>query len=392
MTVVNAPSSSAPDAALPGVDFDLRGVVGIRLLDASPADVAGVERQLGHIRAPLGRQPDLVIRFVDRVESAGPVRLLGIDDAGYTDEAFLVLRSGHRAGVRIAIPFDRLGATGTGDEPAEITCQRGLRVVPHLIAIVNLLALARGVVPLHASSFVHRGAGILVTGWSKGGKTETLLAALADGARYMSDEWTYLRPDGTVFGVPEPIRIWDWQLRQLPRYRAVVGRTARIRLAALRLAADATRGLAAHDPRQRTAPGRLLARAVPVLARQPWVRVDPARLSGPGGSVEEAPVDRLVLVVSHDRPGYDVVPADAGTIVGRMVASLAYESLDLRAAYLAQRFAFPDRRNRLIDGLEGEADVLARAALAHVPAVEVRHPYPFRIDRLFAAVSDATRP
>ena len=47
---------------------------------------------------------------------------------------------------------------------------------------------------LHAASFVHRGHGVLVTGWQKGGKTETLLPFTPPPARLVADEWTDPRP------------------------------------------------------------------------------------------------------------------------------------------------------------------------------------------------------
>src|SRR5918997_1422679 len=84
---------------LPGnaVDFDLHGLAAVRLIDASPADAAAVERQLGPLRATLDREPDLIIRFVPRLRVTEPIRLLGVGDAGFTDEGFLVLRSRHKS-------------------------------------------------------------------------------------------------------------------------------------------------------------------------------------------------------------------------------------------------------------------------------------------------------
>ena len=67
------------------------------------------------------------------------------------------------------LPLERAG------DRCEIVCERGLSAVPHLVAIVNLTALAHGVLPLHASAFSWNGTGILATGWAKGGKTEALL-------------------------------------------------------------------------------------------------------------------------------------------------------------------------------------------------------------------------
>ena len=113
------------------VDYDLHGLAGIRLLDAAPADAAAVTRQLGPIQAPLTREPDIVIRFVDRLQTSSRVRYLGVDDAGFTDDAFLVLRSKHKAQARVQIPFEQIGGQ------VQIVCESGLPAVPLLIPILN---------------------------------------------------------------------------------------------------------------------------------------------------------------------------------------------------------------------------------------------------------------
>ena len=195
--------SSAP------VDYDLHGIVGIRLLGASESDVAAVTAQLGPIRAVLDRDPDVVIRFVDRLPVSN-LRYLGREEAGFTDDAFLVLRS-RKARARVQIPVEEIGGR------CEIVCESGLPAVPLLIPIVNVTALAKGVVPVHAAAFVHRGSGVLVTGWAKGGKTESLLGFMSHGAEYIGDEWVYVSADGRrLRGIPEPVRVWDWHLDDLP--------------------------------------------------------------------------------------------------------------------------------------------------------------------------------
>ena len=108
--------------------------------------------------------------------------------------------------------------------------------VPHLLAIINLTALTKGVLPLHATAFSTASAagsmGVLVAGWSKGGKTETLLACMSEGARYVGDEWVFLTPDGRMHGLPEPIRLWSWQLEQMPALLGARPARDRRRLAA----------------------------------------------------------------------------------------------------------------------------------------------------------------
>ena len=90
LTVNNGTSSNQ-------VDYNLHGAVGIRLCNASAADVAAVTRQLGPIQGSLTREPDIVIDFVDQVPLSSPLRYLGVNDSAFTDDAFLVLRSKNKA-------------------------------------------------------------------------------------------------------------------------------------------------------------------------------------------------------------------------------------------------------------------------------------------------------
>src|SRR5262249_27450521 len=161
-------------------------LAGVRLLDATPREAAAVARQLGPLQAPLAREPDLVLRFVERIPLAGGLRLLGLDEAGFTEDAFLILRGQHKSRARVCVPFERTGST------CEIRGERGLAAVPLLVPILNLTVLGKGALPLHASAFRYRGTGVLATGWSKGGKTELLLSFAANGAQYVGDEWVYV--------------------------------------------------------------------------------------------------------------------------------------------------------------------------------------------------------
>jgi hypothetical protein len=104
-----------------------------------------------------------------------------VDDAGFTQDAFLILRSKHKTPAKVQIPMDQIGLQ------CEIVCERGLSAVPLLIPIINLTALHKGCLPLHAAGFVYNDVGALIAGWSKGGKTEALLAFMAQGARYVGD-------------------------------------------------------------------------------------------------------------------------------------------------------------------------------------------------------------
>src|SRR5262245_61709216 len=99
------------------VDFDIRGLIGVRLLDGSTSDVASVVRQLGRPVEGLQRAPDVVVRFVEKLPLKGAT-LVTSHGSTFTDEGFLILQS-ESSGIRAQIPLWELGG------PCEIVCESG---------------------------------------------------------------------------------------------------------------------------------------------------------------------------------------------------------------------------------------------------------------------------
>jgi len=363
------------------VDFDLHGFVGIRVVGGTPADVAAVDRQLGGLRGALSRDPDIVVTFVEPEAVAADLRYLDLDASAFDDDAFYVLQS--RGGSRLKSRVD----FGAVDHGCRIVAESGIGAVPLLIAILNLVALANDVLPIHASAFVHDGCGVLVAGWAKGGKTETLLGFMANGATYVGDEWVYVAPDGRrLYGLPEPIKLWDWHLPELPEYAAALARGQRGRLRAITVAQRAADRLGRLD-----APGSgLLERVGRKLERQRYVHVAPTELFGADACGLEGRLDRLVFVVSREAEAIAVEPIDAREVARRMAYSLQYERQRLLGSYLQFRFGFPDRSSNLVEGAtERERDMLVER-LEGTDAHIVLHPFPPSIPGLYEAIRPLT--
>lgn len=352
------------------VDFDLHGLVGIRLIDATQHEVQAVTNQLGPLRTTLTREPDITIRFQYRIASLGTEKLLGLDDAAYVDDQFLILRSKHKAPARVQIPLDQVGG------PCEIICEYGLPAVPLLIAIINLTVLAKGALPLHAAAFNYQGQGILTTGWSKGGKTETLLAFTSHGAEYIGDEWIYLTTDGRMFGIPEELRVWDWHLDSLPHYQALAARKDRVRVQTLRTAISATKQL----------PSKYRQRVTPLLKEQLYVQMSPQRLFGQRITPMQGRFDQAVFVASHESQQVVVSQHDPIDLAQRMVFSLQEERMPLMSYYWKFRFAFPDRPNEFLERCQERERELITQIFADKPCYSLFHPYPVEIPRLFSAL------
>lgn len=366
-------------------DFDLHGVVGIRLVDAGERDVATVRNQLGPLDAALTREPDITVRFVDELRSA-PLTLVGVGDSGFADDSFFLLGGPGHARGRAAIPLDQVGG------PIEIVCERRLPAVPLLLAVVNMTALAKGVLPLHATAFTSRSTGVLVTGWSKGGKTEALLGCMLSGADYVGDEWVYLTEDGQMLGIPEPIRIWSWQLDQLADLR-------RARTPRQRGSLTAWNGLArvaAVGARARVPGSGLLRKVAPALARQANLQVPPAELFGADRVTLRGRLDVVVLVMSQEGEHTVTRRATPEEVAQRMRASLEEERAPLMTYYRHFRYAFPGRTSPLLEIAGDVESALLEARLRDRPCVAVSHPYPCDLrafaDSVMAAVHDAVAP
>ena len=367
------------------IDYDLHGFVGIRLLHATAKDAAAVAGQLGLPPVTLSREPDIVIRFVEDLPVTSPLRCLGVGDAAFTDDAFLILRARHKTRAKVQIPFERIGRA------CEIVCESGLPGVPLLIEILNMTMLAKGVIPIHASAFAYDGVGVLAVGWSQGGKTEALLAMMAQGAQYVGDEWVYVSRDGrTMYGIPQPIRVWDWHLQDMPAYKNRVGIGALLRLRALKaarfLGRTLSRGIAG-----RLMPVGTLNRFVALLDRQLNVDVSPSQLFGPEHGVKAATFDRLLLVVSHDLPGVMVEPVDPGEVARRMVSSLREERSRLMSYYQKFLFAFPGRVNPLLEQADEIHGLMLSRVFAGKPAYAIYHPYPMRLSCMFDTIRSLCR-
>jgi hypothetical protein len=368
------------DASFARIDFDLHQILGIRLIDPSLQDINAVSKQLGLPETSLNHNPDILIRFVDRLVISSTMQYLDINESGFSDESFLVLRSKHKTPARVQIAFDQIGGQ------CEIVCERGLPSVPLLIPIINLTALAKGALPIHASAFQFDGKGILATGWSKGGKTEMLMAFMMNGAKYIGDEWVYVNHDGKhMFGIPEPIRLWDWHLQTIPAYRSRLSRADRNRLGAIKLIQSLDRPLS-EGPVVKKLFGKMFDRLRPVLKNQLHVDVPPQQLFNQTTENLLSRLDKVFFLASHDSSAIEVRPINPLEIANRMVFSLQYEQLNFLSYYWAFRFAFPHLNNDYIEHTED----LQRKGLFHVLANKesygVYHPYPVSIPALYEAV------
>lgn len=366
------------------VDFDLHGLIGIRLVNPSEADIKTVKKQLGSLKVTsLDREPDITIRF-ETYLPLPELKYLGRDQAGFTDDGFFILNS-KKSKAKARIPFETIGSQ------CEIVCETGLRAVPLLIAILNLTLLNKGCIALHASAFVYGETGVLVTGWAKSGKTEALLAFAAHGARYVGDEWVILTKDGeTMYGLPEPMTVWDWHINQLPKIRDQLTMTKSLAFKAIYLVGRLHKFFA-NGRLKNTLPMRLAADVLPALNRQLYIKVPVEKIFSEGSIEPIARSEKLFLIMSQEQSGVFVEDWSPSDITKRMLESIYYEQVPFFEYYNTFKFAFPETKNDFLENVRMLQSDILTSALRNKEAYRVLHPYPFSFEELYREMAPYCR-
>lgn len=260
-----------------------------------------------------------------------------------------------------------------------------------LPAIQHALA-DRGAVCVHSASVDIDGSAVVVAGWSETGKTETALALLEEGARFLSDKWSILVPEGGVGAFPISVGIRRWVLRYLPRLRAALPRAARAQL----LVAGGL-GAVTGPLRRRGLPGRVgglavgsIERAIALADRAALTPSEVARAYGhemdPATRPPLGAVAILTTVPAGSPPRARF--ADPAWAATRLARSAAYERRGLAELMARGGYAFPERAEPGDEPAVIRDGRLLAAAFADVTVIEVRAPFPTDPRRVADAIGE----
>ena len=357
------------------IDFDLFGIVRIRLENPSVDDIKSMKKQIGFDPVESNFEPDITIQFTSELSTPG-FTFLGLNSAGYTKDDFYLI-SGEKTYKKIKIPFEKIGSKIT------ITCEHGVKSIPLLNHIVNFTFLGKNYLPLHSSAVYINGNGLLVMGWTKGGKTETLMSFANHGAHYVGDEWVILSPNGEfMYGLPVPICIWEWQFSQIPNLLPKLNAKTKIVFSAVHFL-DFVYRFSSRIGLGKVSPVNLLEEALPAFKRQLNIRVLPKEIFKDRIKKNGAAIDFVLLAVSHDKENILIEEYDWAKIVDRMIYSNACEQMPFFEFYNVFKFAFPKKKNEFLENTEQLQHHLLTNALSRKKSYQVSHPYPVEFEQLY---------
>jgi hypothetical protein len=357
------------------MDVDLQGVT-VRFLDAHPREVRLVERQLpGVMPSPAAAPPDLVVSFVDTLAMHGQVRRIGDDLVD--DKGVILVRPGHGRVARVRVPL------GGGHDDGVVVCERHVRVVPLLFPLVLEAALGKGLLPLHAVAFTHRGVGVAATGWPGSGKTAVLLAMLAAGAQPVAAEWVLVSQDGhQLLGMPQALRLKPSHVDRWPELSSL----SRAAGGPRRRALSALRPVAA-----RIAPSTkpFVERALQVDVPLHRLKLGASAASAATGRLSAAPFDVLVLLEDAEVGEPTVERVEATFAAERIAAGLDHDFAELHAARRLFHYASARSGNDSVGATDAAHRQLLARHLPFRPIFLLRHRQPTAFETLRAAVERA---
>ncbi len=360
--------AGAAASAGPVVGLSLHGILHFHLIDPAPHHIEHMTAKFGATPTVATKDPDLVIRYTEEVES-GPLTVLGLVSAAFSgDDFFLIDRD---TGVLDArIPFGEL-STGM-----EIQCRSALRAPPLLLEMIRLLLLTKHHVAVHGAGVRYKGRGVLTVGWAKGGKTGAMLAYGRAGASYVGDEWVILSPEGgRMYGFPSAIGVAEAYLAELPEVAARTKRTTRFGFRLIHFL-DRVQALSKGRRLDRLMPRRSFDRALPVLRRRLRVWVRPERIFAELEHAAGVEPEAIFLIMNRRADEVQVSASDPVDLADRMAEVNAFEWERLSQVYRAFRFAFPGRADPLIEEIYSVERALLVDAFAGKRCFTVLQRYP----------------
>lgn len=359
------------------VEFNLQDVLCIKLENPTDKDIFMVKNQLGILPNIIlnKKDPDITIRFVENIETNN-LTLLGLDSSGFDDTHFYLLNVGKRK-AKVIIPFKDVGSEIT------LTCEHGLRHIPLLNHIINFRLIAKGFLPIHASAFLYNGKGVLVPGWKTGGKTEALLSFATHGAKYVSDEWVVLAPDGkNMFGIPGPTSIKDWQFQYVKNLVPHIPFKNKVIFLSIHTL-DRLYKLLQNGWLQSNFFVKILGDMLPSFKRQLKIWKLPRKLFQNQFCSKPIPIDVVFLILMQSLDDISIEETNSSEIIIRMIHTFDFEQKAFWEYYNAFKFAFPNQENDFLKFVKEREFELLEKALRNKRAYKVYRPYPVSFPQLF---------
>jgi len=206
--------------------FNFYNVLYIRVCQHSESDLLGICQKLRKYSTKTGNaisdDKTLNVIYVKAIKTRD-LYYLG-REAAYNEDFFILDRKGSK------LLFDPESVFSGGEIKVESGFDEDM-FATILESVIFMRLLLADIIPVHSCSIELSGEGILFPAWGGVGKTQLLLNLTSNGARFVSDEWTFIRND-LLLSFDIDFLMLDYDLRKyadkirlsfLDRQRLVLG-------------------------------------------------------------------------------------------------------------------------------------------------------------------------
>lgn len=284
-----------------------------------------------------GRDPDVIIKFVDTIpkaalEVAAPFAARRGTDFYYID----------KFGACSTLPLSSFL-----DDQCSILTEH--RMAPQtfysfvLQGIIFFRLLMQDICFVHASAVAFDQTGILLPAWGGTGKTSLLVRFLEDGAQYLGDDLALLSKDGILYSYPTRIRMFYYNFDEFPKYCAYLGVRKRLLLHLQRLSQHVYAGAKKVMPSDSLFLA-LIARTAILFKNVAFCPLPVRQIGGEATkTAEQIPLQAVFLLtrVTSDSPSLS--KCSSTELMERIIASVDEDYSYLNQQFRAYRFLCPER-------------------------------------------------
>jgi hypothetical protein len=255
---------------------------------------------------------------------------------------------------------------------------------------LQVAAGAHGVATVHGAAVILEGRGVVIAGWSESGKTETALAFIERGARFLSDKWTLAFPDGSIACFPVSVGIRRWMLPYAPTLRRALPAAARLQFAMATLGSAVVRATvtpARHRGGTIAKVHDALDQMVTLADRVALAPSELCKAYGQPPPIDRAPLGALVLLRTTVKGAPRAERHDAVWATRRLVRSASYERRDYFDLARRVRYVHADADvTRFSEFVEQREEGQLLSLLEGIPIIDVLAPFPCDPRRIVDAV------
>lgn len=368
--------------------FNLHGLVSLELVDEPDRIGEYFRRRLWFFETDLfDKEPDIRIVFTHRIDLGKGIRFIG-NKSGTTaifDSSSICITSLNK---KVSILLKT-----SARRRYEVTCEIGINKEQLFNLVLSFLIqpvlLSKDSTLVHSSSVYFNDQGLLFAAWRDTGKTTVVLKLLSEGAAYVSEDFTIVTKNGTMFSYPEPMNLTrphmlkdvkvSWKKLLLSQYLSrrmlkssllAIGRILQ-KVPLFPVGGLGTLLFQLGDDIQ-------LSIVLPVKELFPQAEV-----------VESCPIHSVFLIIRTEEDEIRIEQKDTEFILDKLVSSLSHEiESQMPGLYEVFRFAFPEKGQKLMRERESKVREILNEALKGKPTYYVEVPCHCGPDQMLSSMKE----